>query len=583
VKREAILTRSSANAMRQILTILKKVEKETLVQTALNNKLAKDAVKNSIMRISLIMLAFFILTALLVYFILRDISRINNYRKKLELAKDEAEYHSLAKQRFLANMSHEIRTPLQSIIGYAEIIKQQEHPQKKDVEAIYRSSGHLLQIVNEVLDYNRIISGKFTFVKEVFNMKDLLDEVISILHMQAEKKGIVLRTDYDNSVLADLNGDSFRLKQVLYNLLGNAIKFTHEGEVVLSIRGKWINEDIHYQFDVTDTGVGLSASDIDRIFNEFEQAEDEKQAHTGTGLGLAITKELITGQGGNISVESKPGQGSSFIFDLSFAKAELLTENIEHAVAPIASASTGKVWIVDDDAFILEFCSRIMEQNNIEYCCFKSASEILNTPWDSDVKYILVDIRMPEMNGVELCSRLRKNVPAETMIYALTAQAMPDENTSFLQHGFNGLLVKPFKESELMALIKKDSQRLYNVHSHPGLNIKAIEDMTFGDPNEIAKLLIRFAEDSLNDVEELYAGINEHKIETVLLLTHRIAGRIAQAGASDLAKSFRLAELELRRDKMLTEKRARQILSLASKLHDLAITTRRLNIKKTIS
>jgi HPt (histidine-containing phosphotransfer) domain-containing protein len=158
---------------------------------------------------------------------------------------------------------------------------------------------------------------------------------------------------------------------------------------------------------------------------------------------------------------------------------------------------------------------------------------------------------------------------------------MPEENASVLQHGFNGLILKPFRESELMAIIKKDSQKLYN--NNPGLNIKAIENMTFGDPNQIAKILIRFAEDSLNDVEELYAGINEHKIETVLLLTHRIAGRTAQAGASELAKGFRLAELELHRDKKLTEKRTKHILSLAGKLHDLAITTRRLNIKRTVS
>jgi HPt (histidine-containing phosphotransfer) domain-containing protein len=168
------------------------------------------------------------------------------------------------------------------------------------------------------------------------------------------------------------------------------------------------------------------------------------------------------------------------------------------------------------------------------------------------------------------------------MLYALTAQVMPDESASVLSQGFNGLVMKPFKESELIALVKKDNQKIYLENSHPGLNIKAIEKMTFGDHNLIAKILIRFAEDSLNDVAELRAGINEQKMDAVLLLTHRIAGRTAQAGATELAKDFRLAELELHQNKKLTDKRTRHLLSLAGKLHDLAITTRKLNIKNII-
>lgn len=582
VKREAVLTRASANLMRQIFTLLKKVEKEALVQTAANNQMAKSAVKYSIERIGIIMLAFFILSVLLVYFILRDISRINDYRKKLEIARDEAEYHGLAKQRFLSNMSHEIRTPLQSIIGYAEMIKQQEHPQRKDIEAIYRSSGHLLQIVNEVLDYNRIISGKFTFVKEVFNLEVLLDEVISILFLQAEKKGIIIKTDYDNTVSVFLKGDPFRLKQILYNLLGNAIKFTPFGEVILTVKGKKVNDHISYKFDVTDTGVGLSENDIGKIFNEFEQAGNDKQAHTGTGLGLAITKELIINQGGNIQVKSELGKGSSFIFELDFEKELSETAFAEQDDTASSSPPPGKVWVVDDDSFILELCSRIFDQNQVEYRCFASPNELLETPWDDEIKYVLIDMRMPGMNGIELCRLLRKKIPEETMIYALTAQVMPDDSDSILKYGFNGLLMKPFKESELVALIKKDSQKVYNESSHPGLNIKAIEKMTLGDHNLIAKILIRFAEDSLNDIAELRAGINEQKMDTILLLTHRIAGRTAQAGASELAKGFRLAELELHRDKKLTDKRTRHLLSLAGKLHDLAITTRKLNIKNII-
>jgi signal transduction histidine kinase/FixJ family two-component response regulator len=581
VNREAVLTKSSANIVRQIVTILKKVETEVVAQAALNNQAAKNMVQSSIKRISIIMLAFVTLTVLLVYFILRDISRINKYRKELEEAKDEAEYHALAKHRFLSNMSHEIRTPLQSIIGYAEMINQQEYPQKKDIEAIYRSSGHLMQIVNEVLDYNRIISGKFSFASQPFDMLTLLDEVIFVMRLEADKKAIDLETDYDNTVPAFVTGDPFRLKQILFNLLGNAIKYTQQGGVILTVRAEHINEDLLYHFDVTDTGIGLAASDIERIFSEFEQAGDEKQGRAGTGLGLPITKELIESQGGSIVVKSKPGKGSSFSFGLQFAKAQQEVKTTTHAEQATSGLAARKVWIIDDDTFILELCSRIFDNNKIAYRCFTSPHEILNTPWDADVKYLLLDIRMPEMSGIELCRLLRKQVPDDVKIYALTAQALPGERESVLAQGFNGLLMKPFRESELVALLKGDPHAR-EMNSIPQINIKAIEKMTMGDPEQTAKILIRFAADSMNDVRELKAELAAENIEKVLLLAHRIAGRTAQAGARELAESFRLVEMELNRDRKFTANRVKHILGLAQKLYDLAIATRSYSFIETV-
>jgi len=580
VNREAVLTQSSASIIRQIVSILKKVENEVVEQTAANNLAATNVVHAGIKRISLIMLAFVVLTAMLVYFILRDISRINKYRKELEAAKDEADYHALAKQRFLSNMSHEIRTPLQSIIGYAEIVRQQPAPDKKDIEAIYSSSGHLMQIVNEVLDYNRIISGKFSFSNEVFGMRKLLDEVAAVMQLQAGNKGIELRTVYNDKVETLVNGDPFRLKQILFNLLGNAIKFTQRGEVTLTVTGKQHSDDIAYHFDVTDTGIGLSPEEIDRIFNEFEQAGDERQGRAGTGLGLPITKELIERQGGIIKVKSKPGKGSSFSFNLRYSKAD-----VPVAANPVNNESvviqTGKVWIIDDDPFILELCSRIFENNGIAYRCFTSPREILTAPWDDEVKFLLLDIRMPEMSGVELCGLLRKQIPPGVMIYALTAHAIPVERELLLQQGFDGLLMKPFRESELVALVKGPNISLAE-DEQPILDLTAIEKMTFGDAAQTAKVLARFAADSMNDIGELKTALTDKDIDKILLLTHRVAGRTAQAGVRDLAKGFRLAEMELSIDRKLTINRAGHILSLTEKLHNVAIAARDYKIPEVV-
>jgi signal transduction histidine kinase len=277
VHKESMLDRTNAKIVHQIQLILKKIEAEALAQSNASSAAAKQVVKNSVQRIALIMGLFFLFICLLVYLILRDVTRINRYRKQVELAKDEAEYHALAKHRFLSNMSHEIRTPLQSILGYTELIKNEDYPRQENIEAIYNSSNHLLHIVNEVLDYNRILSGKFTFTREAFDIRAVLSEVVSVMRPQASNKQIDLKTRFDFSVEHIVFGDEFRLRQILYNLVGNAIKFTHKGEVSLEVTSFRTGQRINLRFDISDTGVGLSANDCDRIFVEFEQADDSLQ------------------------------------------------------------------------------------------------------------------------------------------------------------------------------------------------------------------------------------------------------------------------------------------------------------------
>ncbi|MDR3696215.1 ATP-binding protein [Mucilaginibacter sp.] len=585
LSREAILLKSSSKVMHQILTILKQVEADGLKQSTLSNRLAKNMVDGSIQRISLIMLAFFVATVLLLYFTLADISKINRYRKQIELAKEEPEYHSLAKQRFLSNMSHEIRTPLQSIIGYAEKMnKQQPGPPGGDIDAIYKSSAHLMQIVNEVLDYNRIISGKFTFTNQVFNLNELLAEVIAIMQLQAEKKNIELKTDYDASVSAYVNGDPFRLKQILYNLIGNAIKFTPEGEVLLSVNGTQADNLIHYHFDVLDTGIGLSNQDIERIFNEFEQADNNiRHKSSGSGLGLPITKELIEMQGGSISVKSLFGKGSQFSFNLSYEKALNPVLPKAGEIKPAQPTESEIIWLIDDDPFMLELYAGIFDKYHLPYRCFTSPFELLNAASGSDVKYILMDIRMPEMNGVELCGLLRQKLPASVKLFAVTAQALPEERSIILKKGFDGLLMKPFRERDLISLVTNGRREDNDEGTIAGIDMSLVKKMTFGDPKLTFKILNRFAQDSLNDGNELNNAIDKKDIETILLITHRIAGRTAQVGAKVLAGNFRIAEMDLEKDKKLTVNKINHLLSLTVKLQELANSVKEKNNHETLA
>ncbi|PWS31127.1 hybrid sensor histidine kinase/response regulator [Pedobacter paludis] len=543
LKREADLSDASNALTGQMLQILREVEGEAVAQVDLNGIQAKEVVNDGITQITVIIIAFFLITVILLYLILTDITKSNRYRKALEQAKDEAEYHGKAKQRFLSNMSHEIRTPLQSILGYAELITQQDHPKKKDIDAIYQSSIHLLQIVNEVLDYNRIISGEFSFNNQVFDVRKVLNEAVSVMRPLAEQKSLKLIEDFELAGVEFVKGDAFRLKQILFNLLGNAVKFTLKGEILLSASCKRQGEDLHFNFAIKDTGIGFAEKDIDKIFNEFEQIESPEKYiinQTGTGLGLTIVKSLIENQGGRIYVKSKPGVGTTFNIYLKYeATEERVNEalDLEH----YAIVDSGKVWVIDDDKLILDLCGLIFEKNKIPYKSFSQVADILNEVPEADLKYVLIDMRMPEMTGLELCHLLKKKLPTNTKFFAITAQVLPEEREMVLSEGFDGLILKPFRAEDLLSIF----DRAEILTDQPEFDFSSIEKMTFGDQQMLEKILIRFKQDCIEDSIQLKKHLKENDQDKSRLLVHRLAGRTAQMGSKTLANAFRLLEIEI--------------------------------------
>src|SRR5690606_16013363 len=310
----------------------------------------------------------------------------------------------------LANMSHEIRTPLQSIIGFTEHLKSEVSQGNDAVEAIHSSSEHLLHIVNEVLDYSRISSGNFTFARENFSLKKVIREVESAMRIQAEKKGLVLVLDMEQASDETLTGDAFRLRQVLYNLLGNAIKFTTRGFVRLSVTTRSFPDGkVGCLFEIMDTGIGIRKEDIQKIFNQFEQADTSiTRNFGGTGLGLTIVKSLVEAQDGKLTVDSEAGRGStvmvSMTYDRSVGGGASQREDTQGEVR--ASQDIGTVLVVDDDPMILRLCGLILKKHNIEHVLFNDPTLLLKETPDPRVTHILMDIRMPRMNGVELCQAL---------------------------------------------------------------------------------------------------------------------------------------------------------------------------------
>lgn len=548
ITQEIELANAGNILINQILDVLQQVEKDVISQVDVSTRRAQEVVNHSAKRIEMIMLIFLFVTAVFAYMILTDIGRSNRYRQELELARDEAEYHGQAKQRFLSSMSHEIRTPLQSIIGYAEQLQDQEKVDRKNLKAIYNSAIHLLHIVNEVLDYSRIVSGKFRFHRTVFNICDVMDEVVTIMAPQAERKGLNIRMNNQMEGSNMLIGDPFRLKQILINVVGNAVKFTTEGEVALTVASRIVKRKAYLTIEVTDTGMGIAEEDIKRIFTEFEQAGNYVPTNeNGTGLGLSIVKTLVEGQGGTIDVKSVLGVGTSFTLNLRYTipkERRRLSDQPTEAPAEFK----GLVWLVDDDSFILQLCCNLLEKHNIRYKAFSLPSQLLEEPIAKDLSLILMDIRMPEMSGTELCRRMRERLSEKVKIVALTAQALPEERASILKQGFDALLMKPFRETDLTNLLKGQLSteiKTVELPLHDVLDLSMIEKMAFGDEDMVKQILERFREDNRKDAGIVTKALETDNREELALLLHRLAGRTSQLGARALGARFRAEELNL--------------------------------------
>ncbi len=550
-RKEAKLASFENSFHNKIADLLADIEKNITYQTELTHHEAKDSIDRSISRIYLILFLFFLFAVIIVFLMLAEVNKNTKYRLLLEQAKEEAERHSLSRQRFLSNMSHEIRTPLQSIIGYAEQIRLQDSPDKEYMDAVQNSSEHLLQVINEILDYNRINAGRFTFEKHNFSVQSVLNETISILQYQAEQKGIELLLHEEEITEHFVLGDEFRLKQILMNLIGNAIKFTDKGQVSIKVTRETIQDKEHYAFEVRDTGIGIPGSMQDRIFDQFEQIDwSVEQRYKGSGLGLSIVKALVEGQGGHIAVTSEPGKGSCFTFNIQYDPSFEYPVIREQPEGPSFSYQ-GMVWLVDDDPLILRLCSDILTKHTISHLSFNSAEALLRYESSTAPSMIMMDIRMPGINGIQLLHKIRNKYASRAVIVALTAQALPEEQEEILSHGFDGLLLKPFKERELMSLLKPHT--IYSLAPSistevEGLDQSILKRMLAGNQEDIKDVLFQYIAETTKDMAIFHeAGMHNQPSEASLIL-HRIAGRTAQIGATELGATLRKMEIAIHND-----------------------------------
>ena len=384
-------------------------------------------------------------------------------QSKAEIATGIAVDAVKAKQQFLSNMSHEIRTPMNAIIGFTKVVLKTDltAKQKEYLTAIKMSGDALIVLINDILDLAKVDSGKMTFEQTPFKMASSIAAMLHLFETKIHEKNLELVIEYDKRIPEVLVGDPVRLHQIILNLVSNAVKFTTQGKITVSV--KLLSEDeekVKIEFAVKDTGIGIPENKIEKIFENFQQASSgTSRIYGGTGLGLAIVKQLVEPQGGEINVTSKVGEGSTFSFVLTFQKTQAAAEAEILLAEPEVGIKNIKVLVVEDMALNQLLMKTLLDDFGFERDIAGNGKIAIEKLETQSYDIILMDLQMPEMNGFEATEYIRNTLKSSIPIIALTADVTTVDLAKCKAVGMNDYIAKPVDErllySKIIGAVKK--------------------------------------------------------------------------------------------------------------------------------
>jgi len=566
IKRDLLLMRTDQVIMDEIRNVLLLFEKEE-INRALEDAVHQRVVFRRLWYTAVVLAAVGLITMIFfVILIWKDLARSNFYRKQLESARHLAEKLLKVKELFLANMSHEIRTPITSIIGFTERLSttRLSGDQENYLKYINSSSEHLLGLVDDLLDYSRIESGKFNLDVVAFLPAELFRQVFETLKHKAERKG--LEMNYSSTLEPGLAvlGDPLRIRQIAYNLLNNSIKFTESGKVDLNLASALSGEQIKLIFIVSDTGIGIPEDKQQEIFGEFTQVDvGITRKYGGSGLGLAICRKLVDLMHGEIILESKPGSGTNITTSLPLDVYQGTIDELIREYPGISVNLSGyRILLAEDDETTRILINELLKSAGaqVDAAADGLAAWKLFSEHPSEYDLIMTDIQMPNISGPELAEKIKLHSGSigsgTPPVMGLTAHATNDDLELFREKGIASFLIKPFRQIQLFEAIGKvlkidmiSDSRSDNTsqEAERNINLEAFAKFAGDDREALIKILISLSENLKATSVQMQTAFDSADYQQLALLAHRILPNIRNLGAKE--EVALLAELESLRRK----------------------------------